>query len=248
YRDAPIECFPVIGSTNDRAKELAAAVSPHHATVLAEAQTAGRGRRGREFYSPAAGGLYMTMLLRPEQAAADAQFATVAAAVAVCRAIETLLPACAPGIKWVNDVYVGGRKACGILAEAGELRDGRVMSMVVGVGVNVSTAVFPPELREVATALPGGAGLDRNRLAAEIMNAFFAMSDNNGSAAFREGVLAAYRERSIVLGREVTYDAHGAAITAKAVAINDRGNLVVRLPDGTETALHSGEISVRLAE
>ena len=166
------EIYELLDSTNNRAKELARAGAPHGMLVAAEAQSGGRGRLGRSFFSPKGDGLYLTFILRPACAPESVAMLTSLTAVATARAIEKTAAADVR-IKWVNDLYLGGKKVCGILCEAGAGRNpGTVDYVVAGIGINVNRRAFPPELRETATSIGNECGVspDRNRLAAEIAN------------------------------------------------------------------------------
>ena len=162
-----IRVFQTIDSTNNYAKRLILDGAAPGTAILAESQTAGRGRRGRSFYSPAGSGLYISVILRPKiDAVDDIQLLSAAAAVAVCRAIDRLKPDSGAQIKWVNDIFIGGKKVCGILSEAVSAGD-RIAGTVVGIGVNCTTDAFPPELRDIACSL--GGDISRNALAAGII-------------------------------------------------------------------------------
>ncbi|MDR0868664.1 MAG: biotin--[acetyl-CoA-carboxylase] ligase [Planctomycetota bacterium] len=240
--DCEIFVYPTLDSTMDEAKRRLAAGAPSKTVILAETQTAGRGRRGKSFFSPPQTGIYLSVIWRPPAPEKPAPTTTITAlaAVAVCRAIEKHCPV-APQIKWVNDVLVGGKKVCGILTEA-EIRRGAISGLIVGIGLNVATADFPPELRDRAGSLAVGAETrsvgSRNQLTADLLRHFFAL------AADRAATLDEYRARSAVLGKEITYAQDGATVAAVAVGINDAGNLLVRRRDGNIVALNSGEISL----
>lgn len=212
-------------STNREAKELARQGAPHGTAVLAERQTAGRGRLGRTFFSPE-GGLYLSVILRPQCPPEDLPLMTPMAAVAVCRALEETL-GIAPDIKWVNDLYLQGKKLCGILCEgAGE-------AVIVGIGLNLRTPEggFPPQLNAAAPDVPA----DRRALAEAIAGRLLA----------REPFLEEYRSRCLTVGKSVTvHPVEGAPYEARAVEIDDRCRLVVESRRGRE-ALDSGEVSVR---
>ncbi|GHT07286.1 hypothetical protein FACS1894139_15300 [Planctomycetales bacterium] len=237
--DCEIFVYPALGSTMDEAKQRLAAGAPSKTVILAETQTAGRGRRGRSFFSPPQTGIYLSVIWRPpaseKPTPEKTTTITALAAVAVCRAIEKHCPV-APQIKWVNDVLVGGKKVCGILTEA-EIRRGAISGLIVGIGLNVATADFPPELRDRAGSLAVSAET-RNQLTADLLRHFFAL------AADRDATLDEYRARSAVLGKEITYVQNGATVAAVAIGINDDGNLLVRRRDGKSVALNSGEISL----
>lgn len=239
--------YASISSTNTVLKAMAAEGAPEGLALIAGEQTAGRGRMGRSFYSPADSGLYMSLLLRPTLPAAEAVRVTACAAVAVAEAIEELsgLPA---QIKWVNDILVGGRKVCGILTEASlDCESGGLSYAVVGIGINtaVPEGDFPPELRQIAGA---AFGEDRPpelrcRLAALVLDKlmdFYTRLDD-------PAILEAYRRRSLIPGREINILAPGKeAVPAAALAVEEDYSLLVRLADGSLRRLNSGEVSVRL--
>lgn len=225
-------------STNTDLRRLAEAGAPEGATLVAVSQTGGRGRRGRSFYSPE-GGLYLSTLLRPA-AGTDLGLLTSCAAVAAARAIESLCPL-SVGIKWVNDLYIHGRKVCGILAEAG-FADGTLDYVVLGFGINVASVALPPELAAIATTLGNeGAAVDRAALAAALLNQWERAYATLSTGDF----LAESRHRSVVLGRPVQVLRGSESFSATAEAITDAGHLVVRTADGL-TELLSGEVSLRL--
>ena len=242
-----IHVYPELESTNLTAKRLAAEGAPAGTAVLAERQTAGRGRRGRRFYSPPGGGVYLTVVLRPEQlTTANAALITTAASVAVGRAVEEVT-GCRPEIKWVNDLFFQGKKICGILTEAvTDCESGTIEHVVVGAGVNLYDfrADCPPEVREVAGGLLEGPvpGITRNRLAAAMIRQMGCI----GRWIAERSYLEEYRQRSMVLGRRVAVvRPDGREEPARALGIDDAGGLVVEKPDGTRETLRSGEISIR---
>ncbi|MBQ8507732.1 MAG: biotin--[Clostridia bacterium] len=238
-----IEFHEEIGSTNNRARELALQGAPHGTVVLAESQSAGRGRFDRVFHSPKGSGVYFSCILRPEIPAEKAVLLTPMAAVAVARAMEKCADVKA-GIKWVNDVYIGGRKACGILCESSmDFASGRMRHVVMGVGVNVGFMEFPDELKEKATSIANecGQAVSRNRFTAELINELNRLYAQLEDGAFMQE----YRARSNVIGREVQVLRGGESYPAKVLGISDEGDLIVETENGGET-LHSGEISLKL--
>lgn len=238
--EMPVYLYREIDSTNNEAKRRIAAGEEGAALIVAEGQTAGRGRQGKSFYSPAGTGIYMTLSLPVELAFADAVAATTAAAVAVFSAIraETGL---ITEIKWVNDLYYGGKKISGILAEAiTDPATATVRHVIIGVGLNVSTEAFPEELQGIAASLPIGE-LDRNRMIGAI-----ARSLMDTLHADRAETMALYRRHSMVLGKEITYLENGRSVAACAVDIDENGGLIVEHEDGSRATLQSGEISLRL--
>jgi len=241
YRSSPISVFGTLDSTNTQAKKLALDKARHGTLIFAEGQSAGRGRCGRSFFSPSNTGLYMSVILRPERGMSELQMITVAAAVAVCRAIEKQTDQI-PRIKWVNDIYLNGKKVCGILTEAvTDFESGGIESIVVGVGVNCATSedMLPEELRGVAGSIGGGT-ISRNRLAADIAEGILDTFGKLGDKA----IIEEYRERSLMCGREISFVRAGETVLADVTGINDVGNLLVRLKSGEELVLNSGEVSL----
>lgn len=239
----PMEIYDEIDSTNNRAKQLAMQGAAHGTVVLARQQTVGRGRFGRKFFSPENSGVYISFVLRPSLPAERAVMITSMAAVAVARAMERVADVKA-SIKWVNDVYLGTKKACGILCEAGlDFESGQMQYVVAGIGVNVGRMDFPPELREIATSISNECGRDisRSRFCAELINEMNALYPQLESGAF----MAESRARSNVIGRDIVVLRGEERYPATAVDIDDRGNLLVCREDGSEAVLQSGEISVR---
>lgn len=241
-----IELHNEIGSTNDRARELALQGCPHGTVVLADRQSGGRGRFGRVFHSPAGSGVYLSCVLRPGLPADRAVMLTCMAAVAVARAMEQVAPVQAQ-IKWVNDVYISGRKACGILCEAGmDYENGRLQYAVAGIGVNVGRMDFPDELQNIATSVSNECGVQvgRNGFAAALLSRLDSLYSALEQGDF--GFMEEYRARSNVLGREVEVLCGGQRYPATIIAISDDGSLIVRDMNGRERTLHSGEISLKL--
>lgn len=238
-----IHIFQTIGSTNDEGKIRARRNAPDRTVILAEQQTRGKGRMGRGFFSPAVSGIYMSVLLRPERKLDSPGLYTAAAAVAVARAIEQVT-GIEVKIKWVNDIMLGGRKVCGILAETVRpAGGGEYDALVIGIGLNFTPPEcgFPPELCGVAGALfdkkPGG--LSRNELAAAIINH---VTDIAGTP---QNFLTEYKNRSMLLGEKIRISGMGKTIEATAEDISENGHLIVRDARGERLTLCSGEISVR---
>ena len=246
YRGLPITVEEEIPSTNTALRALAEAGAPEGTVYLAQGQTGGRGRMGRSFYSPAGTGLYLSLLLRPVswEPARAAQL-TAAAAAAMCEAIREVTGK-EPGIKWVNDILLDGKKVCGILTEASfSMESGVLEYAVLGLGVNVypPEGGFPEELEGVAGALLDAPGEDvRNRLAGEFLNRFLAGYEHPEDRSF----LDTYRRRSVAVGREVTALSGGHERRAFAYAVDDDCRLLVRYDDGTEQALSYGEIQITI--
>lgn len=240
-----IRVFKTVDSTNQTAKKMALEHAPHGTIVLAEEQTAGRGRMGRSFHSPAGSGIYMSFILRPNLTSNDAVLITTAASVAVARAIEEVTKMEA-GIKWVNDIYLNGKKICGILTEAlTDFETGGIESIILGVGINFSTAIsnFPKEIQWKVDSLfhEKPAGITRNQLAACIIDHVLTLCDQLEDRSF----IQEYKQRSIILGKEVKVIHDNTSEQAVAVDIDANGGLVIEKLDGTIKTLNSGEISIR---
>jgi BirA family transcriptional regulator, biotin operon repressor / biotin---[acetyl-CoA-carboxylase] ligase len=234
----PHRHFRVTDSTNDRVKDLAMAGAPGGLVVTADEQTAGRGRRGSEWFAPAGSCLLYSALRRPFTAD-EATLFPLAVPVAVCEAAESVAPVRCQ-LKWPNDVWIDERKVAGVLVEA---RPDEGWA-VIGVGLNVAVPedAFPPQLRDTATSLlpteaegglpPGGAPGVRRALAA--------LNDRLGRwvAASDDRVLAAFRARDALSGKRVSWqDGEGTA-----VEIDEHGHLVVDQSDGERVALGAGEV------
>lgn len=237
--------FDAVTSTNDLLREAAEQGAPEFTVMAALRQTAGKGRQGRQFYSPPSG-LYLSMLLRPEMSAAETLTLTPLAAAAAAEAVEQCSGEPVQ-IKWVNDLLLHERKICGILAESKFSDAGTPDYVIVGIGINLVAPEggFPPELAEIAGAVfPAGADL----------HAVFAdCAAGLISALMREyrylpvrHYLDAYRERLCVLNRQVTVCENGTERQALALAVDDDLRLLVRYADGSEQWRSTGEIRIRL--
>lgn len=239
-----ITLFDELDSTNTYLKKLARAGAPEGRVIIARRQSAGRGRLGRSFYS-AAEGLYISVLIRPHMKAESMVFVTAMTAVAMARAIERTVDT-APMIKWVNDIFVRGKKVCGILCESAFGADALSEYVVIGAGVNITepSGGFPADISAVAGALlPHGSGQElRSRLAAAFLEELFSEYAHIDSRSF----LDEYRRRSMVTGKNVSVISPTLTRHGKAVAIDDDCRLVVRFDGGTTEHVSTGEISVRV--
>ena len=233
----------VTDSTNRVAMEMAENGAPHGTVVVADAQTAGRGRMGRRWVSPAGKNLYVSLLLRPSVPTADAPRLALVAGVALADAVEAMgVPA---SLKWPNDLYCGGRKAAGILAEMAS-DPGGVRHVVIGVGLNVNMeeADFPPDLRDAATSLRIRAGRTFRRadVLARLLDAFgtrYAEFIGGGFSTLRDG----WDRRDFLRGRRVLLRRQGGEGWGTADGLDTAGALRF-LPDGGPAieSVHSGEI------
>ena len=231
-----VRVFDEIDSTNTEAKRMAADGFWGDALLVANTQTAGRGRMGRSFYSPSATGAYFSILHTLTTPLCDAVAITSAASVAVMRAIKAL-SGVQTQIKWVNDLYYRDKKICGILTEAVSV--GERTHVIVGIGINLSTESFPAELREIAGSLD--AQIDTAELIAQIFCEISRYLQNPGSREW----LADYRAHSSVLGRHVAWVSEGGSCEGIAESIDADGALLVRVADGNVVRLHTGEITLR---
>ncbi len=249
YLDGEHEIFVLktVGSTNAYLRELAQKGASEGTLVVSSEQTCGQGRRGRTFFSPADTGLYMSVLLRPKVAVNEAVKITSAAAVAVCAALERVCGA-SPEIKWVNDIYINGKKAAGILTEAAfDMENGALDYAVLGIGINVYPPEnsFPEELSDIAGAvLEKRTGDLRNRLAAAVYEQFMQLY----ALLPDSGYLDEYRKRLMWRGEQifVLSGADGKDKTpAVLVDVDENCALKVRYENGSCGAVSSGEISIR---
>lgn len=237
WRKIPITIYPIIDSTNRAAKMAASDGAAHGSVILAEEQTDGRGRRGRAFYSPAKTGIYMSVIVRPEETNVDVQKLTMIAAVTVCRALESSAQISAQ-IKWVNDIFWQGRKICGILSEAAlDLESRKAESVVVGIGLNITTKEFPQELKTIAGSV-GNAKVPRVAIIAAILNELFSLIESG------EDILEEYTTRVFIMGKQISYIEKGEQKTATALRIDPDGALVVLDKNEGEKRLCSAEISI----
>ena len=226
YADAEVYVYDCVDSTNTRAKEDK---TMSLGIICARAQTAGRGRQGHTFYSPADTGLYMSIVLPMTPMQAYEFSLTAAAAVAAARAIDRLCNISA-GIKWVNDLYLEGKKIAGILTEADSDR------VIVGIGINMTTEVFPADLPGAGRL---GKSIDPSQLAAVIFTELADMISGGERSCMEE-----YRRHSILIGKTVDYTQNGTLKRARAVDIDERGRLVIEDELGQTHALDSGEIRI----
>ena len=237
YCDVPVEVFRSVDSTNNAAKAAALRGAPHGTIIAADGQTAGRGRFGKSFYSPAGTGLYMSVILKPHKPLSDCTFITMAGAAALVEGIERIC-GISLGIKWVNDIFFRGKKIAGILTEAiSDFESGIAETVIVGMGINISTSDFPEDIAGLAGSL--GVFTERSRLCAEVASLLLDYS-NSGD---RTALLEIYRRRSILPGREITFLQNGTIRKGRAAEIDSDGCLVVETADGREV-LRAGEVSV----
>ena len=248
YRDLDLTVLPTAPSTNALVREKANQGCPEGCVIVACEQTAGRGRYGRQFFSPVDSGVYLSLLLRPTAySPQQATCLTAAAAAAMCQAIEAVTGQ-QPGIKWVNDIFLRGKKVCGILTEAAVgLETGTLNYMVLGAGVNLYPPAegFPEEIQSIAgSVLERSCPEAKNRLVGEFLNRFWDFYSHPECRTYLED----YRARSLAVGRNVTVLSAGKAVSAYAYGIDDDFRLLVRYENGDTEALSYGEIRIQLDE
>ena len=237
--------FPVIGSTNDVAATLAIHGSSEGTVVIADMQTAGRGRRGREWFSPPGSGLYVSVVLRPGQLRVGGDRATrlltLAAGVALAEAVATAT-GLTVDVKWPNDLYIARHKLAGILAEAAG--SGSDEPIVLGYGINVSQTAYPPELRDRATSLESELGrrVDRALLLVESLASLAARYDDLLEGRF-DAILDAWRPRAPgSTGARVTWSTASGASTGVTAGIDGDGALLVLVGERIERIV-AGEVT-----
>lgn len=238
-----IHHFDTLDSTNTKAKAMALEGAPRGTVVVAEHQTGGRGRLGRSFDSPT-GGIYMSMILRPNCPPTQLMHLTCAVAVAVCDAVEQTL-SLRPQIKWINDLVFDGKKLGGILTELSiNPKTGLVDFAIIGIGLNCNRTVkdFPVELRSMAcsASMITGRPVDKDVLLAQILQAL-----NHMELSEKTDILQKYRQDCITLGKEVVVLRGETQRQGVAVDINTEGALLVTFEDGHTETVDSGEVSVR---
>lgn len=236
-RDTEIHVYNCIDSTNNAAKRALSDGLEHNALFIANCQTDGRGRRGKSFYSPDGSGLYFTAVVFTDAPLEDCVGITSAAAVAVVETINEVTKK-HPLIKWVNDIYLDGKKICGILVEAANGNNNR-RAMVIGIGINLTTEVFPSELNDIAGSL--GEDIDICVFSARLFERLHQYCVCLPDKSFMD----AYRKYSMILGRQVFFTRNGIEYTATAESIDDKGELLVITDDGERMILNSGEISIK---
>lgn len=240
-----LKFYESIGSTNAQAKAEAENGAPHGTLVVADMQTAGRGRRGRGWDSPAGTNIYFTLALKPDFLPDKAAMLTLVMAHAVSRGI-TLETGLQCGIKWPNDIVVKGRKVCGILTEMSAEPD-YIQYVVIGVGINVGKQEFAPALADKAVNLEEvcGGSVSRSSLLAHIMSAFEEDYELFEAAGDLSGLLTSYNEMLVNRDAQVRVLDPKGEYNGVARGITAGGELLVETEDGSIREVYAGEVSVR---
>jgi BirA family transcriptional regulator, biotin operon repressor / biotin---[acetyl-CoA-carboxylase] ligase len=238
-----IAYFTELDSTNRKAKEMAAQGAPEGTLVVAEAQTRGRGRIGRNWYSPSQTGIYTSLILRPKLPPNEAPKITLVTGVAVAETLLAVTPL-KPDIKWPNDILVRGRKICGILTETSTEMDA-IDFVVVGVGVNVNSREFPDDLREIATSMyvETGSTFDRVMLLQEFLLQFERLYTTFLHSGF-ESIGKRWGELSILLGKGVTVHMIDRTCKGRVMKLDRDGALIIRAENGDLEKIYSGDIHI----
>ena len=237
--------YKQLDSTNTKAEELARQGAKEGTVIVADSQTAGKGRRGRQWDSPAGENIYMSILLRPRFAASIAPMLTLLMAYSVAKVLQS------EGfedvqIKWPNDLVLNNKKICGILTEM-KLAGSEIDYVVVGVGINVNSREFPKELSQTATSLylESGRVVERNLLIEDIVDMFYIMYQQFCTQQNISFIQKEYEDMLINKNKEVLVLEPENEYTAYAKGINNTGELLVQMEDGSERKIYAGEVSVR---
>ncbi len=238
-------CYDEIDSTNLALRRLEGEDHAHGALAVADKQTAGRGRRGRTWQSPAGSSIFMSILLKPDIAPGQAPMMTIVMAYSVAKAIRNLTGLDAK-IKWPNDIVLNGKKVCGILTEMSAEID-FVQYVIIGIGINVNTEIFPDEIRETATSLyiEGKKRVKRSGLIAEVFREFEKDYEEFMDKKNLEEIMEPYNELLVNCGKEVRVLQPGKEYDGAAHGIDKEGNLLVETPDKKIHKVYAGEVSVR---
>ncbi|MFT9496412.1 biotin--[acetyl-CoA-carboxylase] ligase [Anaerosolibacter sp.] len=239
--------YDTIDSTNNMAKRIAGEGGDEGVVVISEEQTGGRGRLGRQWMSPKGTGIWMSLILRPSIAPAEAAKITQIAAAAVASAIR-YVTGCEAGIKWPNDIILQKKKVCGILTEMGaELNSVNYIVVGIGINANVDVALFPEDIKKIATSIKAcvGNSISRKELVLQILKEFEALYlDFIHTKSIGKSVDIC-RAHSVTLGNMVKIINRDQTIIAEAIDLTEEGELLIRNQEGLVEKVISGEVSVR---
>lgn len=238
-----IEIFDELESTNSYLMQKGSLGEECGCLAIAKEQTGGRGRKGRSFFSPS-GGVYFSLLIRPDKEFKGGPYLTCMAAVSVMEAIKEVYQIDC-GIKWVNDIYIGDKKCAGILTEASiDFESGSISHAVVGVGINIlePEGGYPKEIKKIACAINESIPDGKNRLVATIVNKLY--ENIEWFDMDKSNVMDRYKAGSILIGKKVIVKRESGDKTARCITITDEGYLVVEYADGVQEELFFGEVSL----
>lgn len=236
------EVFDELVSTNQTAKEKAASGAKEGTLIIAKHQTGGKGRMGRTFFSPDQSGVYFSLILKPILCPEDCLLITTAAAVAVCKAIESVFGK-STSIKWVNDIFINDKKVCGILSEASFDSSNKLDYVILGIGINLypPSDNFPKDIADIAGAITNiKQSENKNRLIINIIKAFFGYYSNLKKLDF----LPEYQSRMLLIGKNISFTKNGNVYSAKVIGIDNACRLTVELSDGQICSLSAGEVTI----
>ena len=243
--------FPIIDSTNSEAERQYTYGRKSPFAVAASAQTKGRGRFGREWYSASADNLYLSVLFEPMLPATKLQSFTLWAGIYICRELQKYVPTAALMIKWPNDIYCDGRKFAGMLTEAKMDADG-LRSLIFGIGINVNSNPnnFPGELRNQATSLHAihGDELPLNPLTAQVLQAIHRAYETSIDSNPTESLIDAWAPLNALAGKQVTARQNDKEISGIVNGLEPTGALLLKQSDGTATSIRAGEVTLKKAE
>lgn len=238
--------YETINSTNIKAKSLAELGEPEGTIVISEEQTMGRGRLGKEWISPKYKGIWMSIILRPDINPAKVAKITMIGATSVCNAVKEI--GVDTYIKWPNDIIIDNKKVCGILTEmSAELNIINYIVLGIGINVNINNEEFPASIKNIAASLKDyhGSSIKRKELAGKVLNNFEILYDEFLKTGNIKSTIKICREKSTLLGKEITILKNNNYFNVRAVDISDDGELVVKHNDGSIEKLISAEVSIK---
>ncbi|MGL4392252.1 MAG: biotin--[acetyl-CoA-carboxylase] ligase [Fusobacteriaceae bacterium] len=257
---AKIIIYKIIGSTNTEAKKMLENFVERGTILIANAQTAGRGRGNKQFYSPKNSGIYMSIILKPNVEMEKGALITMATAVAICDVIEKLFDL-EPKIKWVNDIFLDGKKVGGILTESITSETEKIESVIIGIGINFTTENFPDNIKNIAGAISSSPKkyssknktsdktINRNYFIAEIINEVKKITDNIfQNIISKDELIKKYKSLSNILGKKIVItNSDGKTEEALAIDIDGDGHLIVELEKNRERkVLVFGDVSIKI--
>lgn len=241
----PVKFYDSLASTNLQAKLDAENGAKEGTLIIADMQTAGRGRKGRSWSSPAGTNVYFTLILKPDFDVALASMVTLIMGMAVAEGIRNTCDVDA-GIKWPNDIVINGKKVCGMLAEMSVERE-YIHYIVIGTGINVGKQEFPAEIADIATSLWAECPekVSRAELVVQVMKSFEFFYESFLQSGSLASLIEKYNELLINKDREVRVLDPKGEFRGIARGINETGELLVERTDGKLTEVYAGEVSVR---